>query len=988
MSRRRTAPRALAVAALVALGLCAAPAAAEELALIDDIVVDGERSEEPTAENLSVLVAATGQAQAATRGMGLAAGDEVRTGAGVQAVLRFLDLDPEVDPLVFIDEESAYRLVDSTTVEGFFGRLFASVAGLFSVITPGGRLAVEGTEFEVRIAPGGVLEVEVLEGVVALEPSAATLAPPAAEEPEEPAAPPEPDEPPAGPAIEIGVDFGERRDIPLELTLSNSCPETEGFFIDSPAELPWVKIVTEPRPVLVPANGNANTEALIRIDAAGVAPGLYRSSFTLRNEGRGDCIASSRSAPLAIKVAAAPEPPGEPGAPGNGQSGSAEPLRIAALEGVRLTAGDATAAPQKMAEEEVVEVLGWTDRVFVAVQPSYAADGDPPHFDSEEARSRAFRAARYDAVWKANPTARLKLGNVYKDWGEDRRASKAYRQAATADGSLNESADFVASWAEANRRAGRLAKAQEQAQRAVELDPGSGRALVALGNVYRGIAEQAGDSGDGEVETRYLERSVELFKAAGSGGADDAERRTRGVAETNLAETYAALARKDLARGDAAAAESRLAAARAAVEAADRSYSKSENPFLLLAEGQVEQVRARIAKALGDEAGSRRQLELAQRAYAEALEKHRDLAPAYYRLATVYEDRGETERAEEEYEKAVKTQPTYAPSYERLGRLKNAQSSGSGTDYLGRERKLAAPREILVLEQDSPRPTVDVEPAPPPVAVPDLVGESRDSALRLLQRSGLAGGRISLEPSCESAGRVLGQSPPQRTLLPPGTPVDLVIATPGPNARAVPELAGRSRREAERLLSRSGLRLGEVEERRSEQSEGTVLAQQPAPRTLLAPGCPVALSVATPPPLVSVPNFVGESLDKLQRTLNRIALSVAGVELGRVSYVDSRQYPEGTVVRQSPQAGSRVRRGSRVDLVVARRPPEPPPPTTVVVPNLVCLKPEQAAATLKELGLRHSLTGRGGEVLRQLPAAGDRVAAGSVVTLYLGYCPR
>jgi beta-lactam-binding protein with PASTA domain/tetratricopeptide (TPR) repeat protein len=1134
MNRTLRIDRALLVLFALVAAAGARPAAAAELALIDDIVVDGQRSEEPTAENLSIVVAATGAVQAGRRGMGLSAGDEVHTGAGVQAVLRFLDLDPEVDPLLFIDESSAYEIAGPTTLEGFFGRLFASVAGLFSVITPGGRLGVEGTEFEVRIEPDGAVDIRVLEGVVAFEPSDAGDGAPE-DEPARPETPPRPEAPEtAGSAIRIQVDSGSQKVVGLALMVANGCPDTESFFVDSPAALPWVRIVADPQPIEVPGNGRAEVAAEIWVDAAGIQPGLYPGAIEMRCADCGDCSLTRRAVPLVVEIV-------EPNASGRtrseadaerqrretemrrrdemraaaesreGQRRAAEQgagvLRIRALERVEMDDPSATAAPAKMAQEEVVRVLDWTDGVFVAVQPTYPAAGDAPHFEDLAERSEAFRRARYEAVWKRDPEARVRLGHVYKDWGEDRRAGRSYAEAVAAAPSLGDSADLLASWAEANRRAGRLEKAQEQAMRAIELDPRSGRANVALGNVYRGIARQLQESADAVEATPYLERSLAAYEAASrvTDPAAAAGRRIQGVAQTNLAETYTDLARSALAEGRTTEADRRLVEAQQAVRAADSVYSKSENPFLQLAEGQVLQERARLAKARGDEEGSRRQLELAQQSYAAALQKHEDLAPAYYRIATVYEDRGEIEQAEREYEKAVETQPTYTPSYEKLGRLKESRSPGSGTVYLGRDLKLVArdgfvappagtpavpdligmvPRQAeqaliesgfavgeirrqpsagkigtvvaqrpvagsravagarvdltLALPQgsfampdlrglgveeaerrlaehglgparirriekrgrrrsevtgQSPRPgkkvsagmAVELEvTVPRPLKVPDVVGRSYREAVDKLETKSFTLGEVGREPSCESPGRVLRQSPAKGERLPPGSPVALVVAAPAADARPVPGLIGVGRRAAEELLARSGFRPSEVDERESDQPPGTVLAQRPAAQTVLGAGCPVALTVAKPVALVTVPNFVGESLSELQRTLSRVALAAVGLELGGVTLVDTAQQPEGTVVGQRPKAGSRVRRGSAVDLWVARGAPQRPP--TVVLPDLRGQPAKRAAEMLREMGLRPTIDGTCQNVRRTAPEAGTALKPGSTVTLITGYC--
>jgi hypothetical protein len=70
-----------------------------------------------------------------------------------------------------------------------------------------------------------------------------------------------------------------------------------------------------------------------------------------------------------------------------------------------------------------------------------------------------------------------------------------------------------------------------------------------------------------------------------------------------------------------------------------------------------------------------------------------------------------------------------------------------------------------------------------------------------------------------------------------------------------------------------------------------------------------------PPPVVRrcrVPRVVGRTLP-----VGRKAILRAGCRIGRVRRARSVR-PRGRIVRQSPRAGSRVRRGTRVNLTVSR----------------------------------------------------------------------
>ena len=106
----------------------------ETVALVEDFVIRGEKPETAELSELSVLRAATGAPEPGHRGLLLAAGDEVRTGPEVNAVLRFLDPAAEAEPLLILDAGSAVQIAGESSVRALLGRIFASLQGLFTVL--------------------------------------------------------------------------------------------------------------------------------------------------------------------------------------------------------------------------------------------------------------------------------------------------------------------------------------------------------------------------------------------------------------------------------------------------------------------------------------------------------------------------------------------------------------------------------------------------------------------------------------------------------------------------------------------------------------------------------------------------------------------------------------------------------------------------------------------------------------------------------------
>jgi serine/threonine-protein kinase len=206
----------------------------------------------------------------------------------------------------------------------------------------------------------------------------------------------------------------------------------------------------------------------------------------------------------------------------------------------------------------------------------------------------------------------------------------------------------------------------------------------------------------------------------------------------------------------------------------------------------------------------------------------------------------------------------------------------------------------------------------------------------------------------------------------------------------VPKLEGQSQERAEDALRRRSLRLGKVRKRQSSEREGTVLDQEPAAGKLLAPDCPVDLTVAEAEKLVEVPSFVGMSeQDALQRLPSGLAGAFSPLRRGEVTGRGS----GGRVVRQDPKPGQMVSRGTAVDLVIegGGGGPVPDTPTRVEVPNVVNLGVKTAVSRLREAGLQVQFGTRGepsgGCVESQNPRAGARVERGASISLDVGLCP-
>jgi beta-lactam-binding protein with PASTA domain len=257
------------------------------------------------------------------------------------------------------------------------------------------------------------------------------------------------------------------------------------------------------------------------------------------------------------------------------------------------------------------------------------------------------------------------------------------------------------------------------------------------------------------------------------------------------------------------------------------------------------------------------------------------------------------------------------------------------------------------------------------VRVPGLIGGSEEAATKSLERAGLRPGRVISEESARAAGEVLRQHPPQGSLAPRGSGVDFWLA--GSRMVVVPsvvgKMAGAGMAELEHLRL-SGEPLGEEE---SPRPEGEILRQDPPPGARVPPGTRVELWVASST-LVAVPDLSG-----IQGRRAAERLRAAGLTAGQVE-TQASPAPHGSVVRQSPPAGVRVQRGTRVDYWVAAS-------ESVVVPALVGMDMVSAQTRLAARGLRlepqppETNAAPDGKIIAQLPAEGTRVPPGTAVVV-------
>ncbi len=187
-------------------------------------------------------------------------------------------------------------------------------------------------------------------------------------------------------------------------------------------------------------------------------------------------------------------------------------------------------------------------------------------------------------------------------------------------------------------------------------------------------------------------------------------------------------------------------------------------------------------------------------------------------------------------------------------------------------------------------------------AVPSLTGADQATAARLLSRAGLQPRFTATASEDVPAGTVVSWAPSQGRQR-QGTVVTVVMST-GPAPRVVPDVTGASYSDAAAKLQ--GLRLVPARQNAFSDTvaQGNVVSTTPGPGTSVGRDSSVTVVVSSGPDVVTVPDVLGSNVAGATRSLQDAGLRVANV-FG---------FSSGRVFFASPLPGSRVHRGSSVNL--------------------------------------------------------------------------
>lgn len=196
--------------------------------------------------------------------------------------------------------------------------------------------------------------------------------------------------------------------------------------------------------------------------------------------------------------------------------------------------------------------------------------------------------------------------------------------------------------------------------------------------------------------------------------------------------------------------------------------------------------------------------------------------------------------------------------------------------------------------------------------MPNLVGKDVGEASKALRSKGLILRVADRVYSDVPINQVVRQTPPPGMLMKVSQQAHVVLSL-GQRELEIPPLEGNSLRVSRIELLRGGLQVGEVTSvNLPELGTDVVLQQNPKPgRGAATPRVDMLVSAGPKEPAYVMPYFMGLNEIDVQHRLDQANLH------RRINYVAAPQWPHGTVIDQSPLAGTRIGVNTEVELTIS-----------------------------------------------------------------------
>ena len=198
------------------------------------------------------------------------------------------------------------------------------------------------------------------------------------------------------------------------------------------------------------------------------------------------------------------------------------------------------------------------------------------------------------------------------------------------------------------------------------------------------------------------------------------------------------------------------------------------------------------------------------------------------------------------------------------------------------------------------------------INVPDVVGKSSVVAQQILEDKNLRVKIVEANDDSVPAGQVVSQYPEAGAKVKEQRLVTITVSKGGQEL-TMPDLKSMSRSNAEEKLKKMGLKLGAVFEENAKEPACTVINQDPRSGSKITKGqtVDITVSLGEKKKEITVQNYTGLSVDSAKSNLEANGLSLGGIS------EEASTRPKGTVIGQSPSAGSTTTEGGSVSLIIS-----------------------------------------------------------------------
>lgn len=215
---------------------------------------------------------------------------------------------------------------------------------------------------------------------------------------------------------------------------------------------------------------------------------------------------------------------------------------------------------------------------------------------------------------------------------------------------------------------------------------------------------------------------------------------------------------------------------------------------------------------------------------------------------------------------------------------------------------------------------------PKKTPVPDVADLTVEAATKLIEEAGFLVGETTERHDTEiEEGKVIETSPKAGTLRMKNADVDLIISK-GEALVEMPDYTGRKYEQLKKSIDKENFKSVRIEETYDDTVvAGVIITQDPMPgKEVSIKNTDVVLTVSKGQDSITVADLTGYNHAGLE---NYALTSGLKVHVGSEEFSDSVQ--KGNVIRQSPQAGSSLAKGSTISVTLSKGPAAKPTKTYI-----------------------------------------------------------